>query len=297
MREFQADLAASLASGCTTLCKCVRLTRQDGVVIGLTDHDAPLTFDGTDFDPADGFEASQESAALGPVAGEWDLKAAFSDERLNQQDLLAGRFDGASVETFLVDWRSTQARDLTSSGTLGEVTSRDGLFQAEVRGPFAAFDRVRGRVFAARCDAELGDARCKVNLDQLSFRIDRQPSSIAAPNSLQFAGLETYPTSHFDGGTAHILSGEAEGATIRIRAHELADDLATITLWHAPPASLTLTDTIRLTAGCDKSFASCTQKFANGENFRGFPFMPGDDFALSYPSSEDGDLDGGSFQS
>lgn len=297
MREFQADLAASLASGCTSLCRCVRLTRSDGVVIGLTDHDARLTFDGTVFDPADGFEASQESAALGPVAGEWDLKAAFSDERLNQQDLIAGRFDGASVETFLVDWQNTDARDLTSSGTLGEVTSRDGVFQAEVRGPFAAFDRIRGRVFAARCDAELGDARCGVNLDQLSFRIDRQPSGISAPNVLLFDGLEAYPTSHFDGGTAHILSGEAEGVTIRIRAHEQSDGVATVTLWHAPPATLSIEDSLRLSAGCDKSFASCAQKFANGENFRGFPFMPGDDFALSYPSSEDGDLDGGRFQS
>lgn len=297
MREFQADLAASLASGCTTLCKCVRLTRSDGIVIGLTDHDAPLTFDGTLFDPADGFESSQESAALGPVAGEWDLKAAFSDERLDRQDLLAGRFDGASIEAFLVDWQNTEAHDLTSSGTLGEVTSRDGVFQAEVRGPFAAFDRVRGRVFAARCDAELGDGRCKVNLDQLSFRIDRQPSSLPAPNVLHFDGLDAYPTSHFDGGTAHILDGEAQGATIRIRAHELTDAVATVTLWHAPPATLSTSDTVGLTAGCDKSFASCTQKFANGDNFRGFPFMPGDDFALSYPNSEDGDLDGGSLQS
>lgn len=297
MREFQADLAASLASGCTTVCRCVRLTRADGVVIGLTDHDAPLTFEGTLFDPADGFEASQESAALGPVAGEWDLKAAFSDDRLDRKDLLAGRFDGASIETFLVDWQNTVARDLTSSGTLGEVTSRDGVFQAEVRGPFAAFDRIRGRVFAACCDAELGDARCKVNLDQLAFRIDRQPTTISAPNILKFDGLEAYPTRHFDGGTAQILSGEAGGATIRIRAHALADGVATITLWHAPPAALSPTDTIRLSAGCDKSFASCTQKFANGDNFRGFPFMPGDDFALSYPSSEDGDLDGGSLRS
>lgn len=297
MREFQADLATSLASGCTTLCKCVRLTRSDGVVIGLTDHDAPLNFDGTVFDPADGFEASQESAALGPVAGEWDLKAAFSDERLDRQDLLAGRYDGATIETFLVDWQSLEARDLTSSGTLGEVTSRDGIFQAEVRGPFAAFDRVRGRVFAARCDAELGDARCGVNLDQLAFRIERQPTAIAAPNVFQFDGLDAYPTSHFDGGTMFVVSGQAQGSTIRIRAHELNDGIATITLWHAPPASIATSDTVRLSAGCDKSYTSCTAKFANGDNFRGFPFMPGDDFALSYPNSDDGDLDGGSIQS
>jgi uncharacterized phage protein (TIGR02218 family) len=136
-----------------------------------------------------------------------------------------------------------------------------------------------------------------VNLDQIALRIERTPSDLPAPNIFHFTGLDAYPTSHFDGGTVHILTGDAEGAIIRIRSHELHDGRAAITLWHAPPAPITTTDLIRVTAGCDKSYRCCAQKFDNGANFRGFPFMPGDDFALSYPSSEDGDLDGGSFQS
>ena len=165
MRKLHPVLSQSLASGCHSLCRCVRLTRRDGTSLGLTDHDAPLVVDGTAFHPADGLEASQESAALGPSTGEWDLRAALSDERINQTDLLAGRYDGATVQMLLVDWRNPLAFELLSSGTMGEVTSHDGTFQAEVRGPFAALDRVRGRVFSARCDAELGDRRCGVNLN------------------------------------------------------------------------------------------------------------------------------------
>lgn len=41
-------------------------------------------------------------------------------------------------------------------------------------------------------------------------------------------------------------------------------------------------DLFAVTAGCDKRFATCVEKFANGINFRGFPHMPGNDFALSY---------------
>ena len=41
-------------------------------------------------------------------------------------------------------------------------------------------------------------------------------------------------------------------------------------------------DAVTLVAGCDKQFATCKSKFDNVVNFRGFPYMPGNDAALSY---------------
>lgn len=291
MRDLPTSLQASLQTGATTLCRCVRLTCADGFVLGLTDHDAELAFDGTVFSPADGFEASQESAALGPATGEWDLQAALTDDRLCQDDLVTGRYDGASVETFLVDWKDPAARLLTSSGTLGDVTSRDGVFQSEVRGPFAAYDRLRGRVFAARCDAELGDKRCGVDIDTPGNSLSAPLLSLPAQNILVFAGTHNVAVDHFTSGMAHF----SVGPPVRIRAHTAEDDTTVITLWHAPARQPEIGDAIKLTAGCDKSFECCSTRFVNSANFRGFPDMPGDDFALSYPSSRDGDLDGGSF--
>jgi uncharacterized phage protein (TIGR02218 family) len=293
MRELDAELAASLASSCTTLCRCVRLTRTDGQVLGFTDHDAPLTMDDSTFLPADGFEASQESAALGPAAGEWDLRAALTDDRITQDDLLSGRYDGAAVETFLVDWQNPSAFERLSSGTLGEVTSRDGLFQAEVRGPFAAFDRVRGRVFSARCDAELGDTRCGVNLDQPAYTSQATVNAVLEPHIFLIAAPSGQSKGHFDGGTFQ----QGTDNPVRIRAHSVDGSLARITLWQAPVTPLDLGAAVTLKAGCDKSFATCKARFGNGVNFRGFPYMPGDDFALSYPASSDGNLDGGSLGS
>ena len=53
-------------------------------------------------------------------------------------------------------------------------------------------------------------------------------------------------------------------------------------------------DRFQITAGCDKQFVTCREKFANALNFRGHPHMPGNDFAVSYPNSDDGVNDGGS---
>ena len=50
-------------------------------------------------------------------------------------------------------------------------------------------------------------------------------------------------------------------------------------------------DTFDITAGCDKSFATCKAKFANALNFRGFPHLPGNDSAYAYVN-QDGEFDG-----
>lgn len=46
------------------------------------------------------------------------------------------------------------------------------------------------------------------------------------------------------------------------------------------------------TVGCDRSFATCRDRFDNAVNFGGFPHMPGTDFAISYPNQGAGN-DGG----
>jgi hypothetical protein len=46
MRPIPADLQAKLNSGVTTLCRCWRMVRRDGVALGFTDHDEDVTLDG-----------------------------------------------------------------------------------------------------------------------------------------------------------------------------------------------------------------------------------------------------------
>ena len=66
-------------------------------------------------------------------------------------------------------------------------------------------------------------------------------------------------------------------------------------LWQAMAAPIEAGDAFIVSAGCDKRFATCRDRFANVANFRGFPHMPGNDFALSYPTV-DGGHDGGSLE-
>ena len=56
-------------------------------------------------------------------------------------------------------------------------------------------------------------------------------------------------------------------------------------------------DDFTATAGCDKRFATCHNRFNNAVNFRGFPHIPGNDFVIRYPVQGEPGNDGSSLQS
>ena len=56
-----------------------------------------------------------------------------------------------------------------------------------------------------------------------------------------------------------------------------------IDLWQQMAEALAVGDTFVVTAGCDKRFTTCRDRFANTVNFRGFPSIPGNDFLIRYP--------------
>ena len=170
MRTIDPGLAAHLAAGVTTLCRCWKLTRSDGVVQGFTDHDRDLTFDGVTYGPATGFDASEETSATGFAVGGLEVSGALASDRLDGDDLAAGLYDHAEVAAYLVNWSAPDERHLLRLGHIGEVVREDGAFRAEIRGLAAALDQPNGRVFRPACDADLGDARCGIDLTAPAYR-------------------------------------------------------------------------------------------------------------------------------
>jgi uncharacterized phage protein (TIGR02218 family) len=164
MRDIPPALAASLASGVTTLARCWRLTRRDGATLGFTDHDGDIAFDGVAYRAATGMTASAAESALGLAVSGLDVVGALDDSGLTEADPARGAYDGASVALYLVDWSAPQNRLMLFSGALGEVARETAAFSAELRSLTHALAQPRGRVYQRACDADLGDARCKVDL-------------------------------------------------------------------------------------------------------------------------------------
>ena len=59
---------------------------------------------------------------------------ALSDAAIREADIEAGRYDGAEVRAWLVNWADVSARQLQFRGSIGELRRAGGAFEAELRG-------------------------------------------------------------------------------------------------------------------------------------------------------------------
>lgn len=281
MNAHSDTLQAHLSRDCTTLCHCWRLVRRDGVALGFTDHDRELRFDGTDFLPQTGFSQSEARASLGLSADTAEVEGALSSDRLAEADIDAGRYDGAVVETFLVNWRAPAERSLIRKAVIGRIKRSDGRFLAELESMARSLDKPVGRYLRRVCDAELGDARCRADISGAGFQGSGAVVAEIAPATLLVSGLGGFEPGWFSHGRLQWTGGRLEGIAAAIVDHRRQTD-GTLLVLAAEAGGAEPGDGFTVTAGCDKSFAACKAKFANGVNFRGFPHMPGNDAAYGY---------------
>jgi uncharacterized phage protein (TIGR02218 family) len=281
MRQISEALAARLAADDTTLCTCWRFTRRDGAVFGATDHDAELVFDDVTHSPASGLETVSFETGSGLAPGRAAAEGAVSLDFLNGPDVDAGLWDGARVDVWRVDWRAVEHRLMIWSGSLSEVSRSGASFSAELVSLKAGLERRIGRVYSRRCDADVGDARCGVDLGTPEF--EAAGIVAIAPGSRTFTSpaLEAFASGWFTGGRLEWTSGANAGFTVRIVRHA-GDEIEVL---GAMKASIAEGDTFVATAGCDKAFATCREKFANATRFRGFPHMPGPEAVLAGPAA------------
>jgi uncharacterized phage protein (TIGR02218 family) len=276
MKTLHPGLAAHLAGGVTTLARCWRLTRRDGVVMGFTDHDGDLAFDTVVHRARSGLEPSEAEAELGFAIASLDVAGVLHSAGLTEADIARGLFDGAEVEIWLVDWSNPDNRQRLDVMVIGEITRGDAGFVAELRSAAHRFDEERGRLFTGRCGADLGDARCRWPVVPVPAVV----SASTGPAHLVALGLGAHADGWFTGGKLAFTSGPNAGQEVEIRRHGLDGAAASFDLWLDMPHPVEVGNTVLLTPGCDKSFVTCREKFNNGVNFQGFPHMPGTDYLL-----------------
>jgi uncharacterized phage protein (TIGR02218 family) len=287
MRTLDDGLAAHLAQSETTLASCWRLRRQDGVVLGFTDHDQALHFAGTHFLPSHGLDGSEVPARLGPDVQTSDIMGVLHAEAITESDILLGRYDGAVVETWRVNWTDVSQRVLLRQDMIGEITREDGAFRAELRSGQQGLNATHGRIYQGLCDAALGDSRCGVNLNAPGFRGFATVTAVAGSHHLVVAGLGGFAEGWFGFGTAQWTEGQRSGLRDGILTHQRHGSADRLGFGVAVGEWVAVGDTLTVTAGCDRRFATCRERFGNAVSFRGFPHIPGSDFVLRHPRNGD----------
>lgn len=278
-----AGLDAHLATGITGLCRCWRVTRHDGTAFGFTDHDGDLAFEGTSFRAGTGLTAASLSQTTGLSVDNTEAVGALSDAAITEADIFAGRFDGAEVEAWLVQWSAPENRVLQFRGSLGEITRANGAFTAELRGLAERLNVATGRVYQTTCPAVLGDAACGFDLSTPGYVAD-----VAVEQSdgrvFSFDAFPAFEPRWFERGRLEVLSGAAMGLSGAVKLDRVDGTARRIELWDAVRAPLVAGDQIRVTAGCNKAMDTCRLKFNNLLNFQGFPDIPGEDWQMAHPT-------------
>ena len=270
------SLLAHLQGEATTLARIWRITRTDAAVYRFAEHDRDIVM------PSDGrylaaapFTASASRASVGLSVDNLEAESVFDNAAITEADLEAGLWDHASVRIWLVNWADpSQGRAPLPGGRLGQMVYDGARFKAELLGLTSLLQTQIGRQLSPACDAELGDARCTVSLSAFTHSLtvtavtDRahfRDAALVAPGT---------PAGYFNFGTLTWATGANAGRSMEIKSHDADGDFV---LFLPMPSAVAVGDTATAIAGCDKTYATCKDTFANGLNFQGAPFLPGTD--------------------
>ncbi len=282
-----------VAKGLTTLARCWAITRADGVRYGFTDHDLAIEFDGITFRADTGLSAVALQQSTGLSVDNTEAIGGLSDASVREADIEAGRFDGAEVLAWMVNWVDPGMRWLQFRGSIGELRRSGGAFQAELRGLTEALNRPLGRVYQKPCSAVLGDGNCQFSMSSSGYSETLTVAEVDGLQVFSWAELNGFEPGWFARGRLVVLDGAAEGLWGQIKHDRFRDGMRVVELWEPVRGAVAAGDLVRIEAGCDKRMETCRLKFNNLVNFQGFPDIPSEDWMMAVPK-QSGRNSGGS---
>lgn len=267
----------------TTIARAWSVERADGLTLGLTDHDAVLRFNGIDFRPQSGLTASAVVQSAGLSVDNSEAVGILSDDAISEADLRAGRWDGAAVRLWEIDWTAPESSaKLIFRGSIGEVTQSGMEFRADLRGLSEPLGQPQGRVYHPRCTAQLGDGICRVGLDSPLLVTETVVEGCEDARVFRWQLLNGFDDRWFERGILRVETGPAAGLSGMIKNDRLRNAASReVELWGPLGIAPREGDRLRLVAGCDKRAETCRLKFNNYLNFRGFPHLPPEDWLVT----------------
>jgi uncharacterized phage protein (TIGR02218 family) len=280
LKTIPIALQAHYSSGGTSLARLWKITRTDERVFGFTDHDEDIPYGGIVYRAATAFDGSAIASNDDLSVDNLEVLGILDDQGIQSEDIEAGRWDGAQVEYLQVNWRDTSmGAEILRVGQIGEIQRKRGQYTAELRGLIQFLQSNIGGIVAPSCDADLGDTRCKIDLEgSPGFRVAGTVLSVTSRRVFVVADLGK-PTGWFDGGEVTFTSGANDGIRMEVKQQENSPDMLETQL--PMPYDVAPGDAFTIVPGCDKTKATCIAKFHNVVNFRGFSFVPGPDDAFS----------------
>ncbi|MDZ7587697.1 MAG: DUF2163 domain-containing protein [Parasphingorhabdus sp.] len=269
-------MIAWLADPLTTGAYIWRLERADGIALGFTSHDTDIWKDGFRYRAAPGMIPTSISVSDSLEIDNVEIDGIVSSTAIVGRDLEEGRWNGARLTLSWANWTDPdQPAWQLITGEFGEIRRTGDAFSVEILGSPVFLDAPIVPETSPTCRAHFGDRQCKIS--RAKFQRIAEVSEIENGNPI-FATLGGSANT-YGSGELRWLSGVNAGLSTTIIA--VADDA--LLLAEVPMRPILIGDRALLTEGCPKDFASCRDRFNNTQNFRGEPYLPGNDLLTRYP--------------
>ncbi len=290
------SMLSHLAGEVTTLARCIEIERRDGATFYFTSLDIDLTFTSHLGDsPADphtylalgGFLDSAISTDVNMTVNTMELTGLLNEDTdFNLSACRAGLFDAAAVRLMVVNWADLNTAPVKlMNGTLGEVTVYpSGAVMAELRSLKQLYQQNIGQIYSQTCRVDLGSPPCGVDLGPFTFT----ETVVAVTDTAHFtitngntAAVDTW----YRQGVVTWQSGDNVGRSIEVK--DWVQTGAHVSLYLPMHGAVVAGDVLKIYPGCSKILLTdangCKVKFNNVVNFRGEPYVPGQDALAQTP--------------
>lgn len=277
MKTAGASLIALLAANQFLFADLFDITLSTGTVLRYTNGDGDLSFGNNSYSgstvkvqrdrvkTAVGIEVASMGMNLFPAPTDTIGGIPFPQFACN------GGFDGATVlvqRAFMPSYGNTSAGALhVFSGRVADVVPSRTEIQLTVNSDTELLNVSMPRnVYSPGCIHTLFDPGC--TLSKASYAA--ASSAANGSTQLQINCNLVQSTDYFTLGTIVFTTGSNAGATRTVKAYTPGVLTLSRALDYVPATG----NAFIAYPGCDKLQATCTNKFSNVANFKGFPFIP-----------------------
>ncbi len=253
-----------------------RVFRRDGIALGFTSHDRNLTFGGVKHRAAPGMVPTAIRLTSDLSEDSAGVEGALSHDSIREADLGAGLFDSAAIEIGVVDWE-TLDHNILYSGMLGQIEDDGVGFSAELRSAKHVLEHDLVPRTSPTCRALFCGPGCGLSASNFTSRVSLGAIDFDL-NRVQISGIVS---SNYVDGQLRLLAGPQTGIPFGI----LSVNATWLTLDRPVHAETKLQTPAEIKEGCDHTHATCSTRFGNAVNFRGEPFLPGNDLLARYGQS------------
>jgi uncharacterized phage protein (TIGR02218 family) len=254
----------------------ITITLVDTTVLRYAVYDMDIVYNGHTFNSkASLFERSRVRTVLGVEVDTLDLKVwPKSGDTISGTSwpaaVASGSLDGATVlleRVFMSAPGVVYGGFVNFSGTVAEIAMTRTEIQVTVKSDLQLLNvQMPRNLYQPGCQHTLYDADCGVS--RSSFMASGTVTSGATRTQIPCGLTQTF--GWFASGYLVFTGGTFTGTKRTVKAYSPGQVLLLNPLPAAPSAG----DTFSIYPGCDKSQQTCTAKFNNVANFRGFPYIP-----------------------